>query len=127
MGPIAAGKWWCPCCSDKKVFVLWDEPWDENLAQCEACGYSFGYAVQVSQRLDPHGKPEVVAAPRPVLSPEVLRAGMLELNAENMERLAARHGEPVVWATKKLKEGLAEPDRTKRAQMLGAQLPGRAK
>jgi hypothetical protein len=127
MGPVAAGKWWCPCCSEKKIFVLWDEPWDENLAQCEGCGYSFGYAVQVSQQIAPDGKTEVVAAPKPVLAPEVLRAGMLELQAENMARLAARHGEPVVRATQQLQRGLASTDRMERARLLGAQLPGRAK
>jgi hypothetical protein len=84
--------------------------------------------VQVVGVTGSDGKIEVTASPRPVLSPEVLRQGMLELQAENLKRLGAdRFGEPVVRAQHRLQQGLAETDRMKRAQLLGAQLPARSK
>lgn len=82
----------CPICVGEQLFVLY-EGRDEHMSECRDCGYRYGYIDhEASTVVDELGKPVTTYAPRPVLSREVLEAGMLKLQTEVAESLIARYG-----------------------------------
>lgn len=122
---VDVGLWFCPRCLEERLFRSWEEPYDENLAECVSCGYSFGYVVEAGAEQLPDGSMRPTAKPRPVLDPAVLREGMLKYRAFVTAQLEKTHSVAVAVATKQLRDGLETTNRDDRARRLGAKLPGK--
>ncbi len=105
----------CEHCNERRLFIVVAEapPIDENLAMCEACGFSFGYAVK--QEWDGS---RVVEVPRPVLAPEVMRAGVEAYRSERTAQLLAA-GTTVehLQAQRQLEQALASSDVNERRRI----------
>jgi hypothetical protein len=118
------GYWHCPDCAGKQLYVLYEPPWDEHTASCEVCGHSFGYVAHTETTIDELGRVIVRSYPRPVLSPEVLAAGLREYRDKVAAELKRRHGGDHVYrATVDLHRGLAEQDPQTRARLLNSTAP----
>jgi hypothetical protein len=118
------GYWHCPDCAGKQLYVLYEPPWDEHSACCETCGHSFGYVADLVTTIDELGRVVVRSSPRPVLSAEVLAAGMREYREQVALELRRRHGGDHVYrATVDLRRGLAEQDPQLRARLLNSTAP----
>lgn len=96
------------------------------MAACVECGHQFGYTVTQAIVTDPQtGAASMTSKIVPVLDADVLRAGMLELQASVHAELVRRHGGPsFAIANKQLAEGLAATDPTIRRGLLGSSAPG---
>jgi len=118
------GYFYCPRCLEETLYRLYDEPWDENLAQCIECGHAFGYMVEAGHELA-DGVYQPSARVRPVLDPTVLYAGMAKLKKQVIEMLVQRHTVPVGAATVRLRKGLESTDPSERQRLLNPSLPPR--
>lgn len=123
----------CLGCLDVTLFVLHHPTeagaWDENLSQCSACGYAYGYIDhEGTTRVDETGRVVTTYAPRPVLEAEVLRAGMLKYQQELAAALVQRYGPNYrekhgAWAAHHA--GSRSGDPGERSRLLRAQPLGR--
>jgi len=105
----------CERCNERRLFIVVAEapPIDENLALCEACGFSFGYCVRQEWQDN-----RVVDVPRPVLDPEVMRAGVEAYRAERTAQLLAG-GTTIerLTAQRQLEQALANSDVAERRRL----------
>ena len=124
------GYFHCEECFEERLFVNWEPPYDPYACSCSTCGYQFGQGgyhvvervVDLNDGRD--GPPEhvLVAEPKPVLSVEVMRAGMLRLRREVARNIRESYGASSVFtrAQQRLDQGLAEEDPATRARLLNA-------
>lgn len=115
----------CPRCVETTVYRLYEAPWDDNLGACEICGHQFGYTTDMQAVDDGHGGVRAVTTVRPVLSQEVLEAGMRRYQDEVAAKYKARYGHPSDYpmAVRRLQQGLAEEDPKQRANLLNSHSP----
>jgi len=106
---------YCERCNERRLFIVMAEapPIDENLALCEVCGFSFGYCVRQEWQDN-----RVVDVPRPVLDPEVMRAGVEAYRAERTAQLLAG-GTTIerLTAQRQLEQALANSDVAERRRL----------
>lgn len=119
------GYFYCGDCMEERIFVLYAPPWDANMASCDVCGFEFGYLVEpVAHLVDEDGADpyvRVTAAPRPVLAPEVLEAGIRKYQTEVADELKRRYGgRAYADGYARLDQGLATDDPAERARLLGS-------
>lgn len=108
----------------ERMYVLYEEPWDEHDAQCSVCGHVFGYTIQrVTKVIE--GRPIVESVVRPVLDEDVLLAGMLKYQARLKSEYMAKYGDEGGYAkaVKRLHEGRAELEPGRRGALLNSRAP----
>jgi len=124
------GYYHCPRCVAERLYVLHEPPWDEHMGECDDCGHVYGY-IRAQEVITDEAlaTSRVEWRVRPVLSDEVLRAGILELTRRTSDRFRRNYGGTYAEARQmqkaeaELRAGLASEDPATRRQLLNSTAP----
>lgn len=84
------GRLWCPMCFCRREFIAEDESArDVNKAECEECGYSFGYATDELHVEGEGTNKRYVTRRTPVISQELAEEARKKRYEEHVTSMAA--------------------------------------